>query len=247
MNNSMDNKKPIRKYYDSYVKYFPEKWEWRPYVGTPEEQSEWNKIYLATRARKSKSFYKNDDLSIPDFYSLERDAEQFELDYYEFTDTFGLKWEGRKGIYKLVGAPDYEGHLYYDSFDGEDVEISEYNDNDNPPDPDVYQCFDSSYHSRREWIDIKNIVAATYHYVVENHLFKDTYIDIAYGEGQHERIYEDHYRTFINALTKFNKLEILQNIFTAMDEHFEKLKNSDREDERAYWPGMKANEYFQMN
>ena len=32
-----------------------------------------------------------------------------------------------------------------------------------------------------------------------------------------------------------------------MDEHFEKLKNSDREDERAYWPGMKANEYFQVN
>ena len=129
----MDNKKPIRKYYDSYVKYFPEKWEWRPYVGTPEEQTEWNEIYLATRARKSKSLYKNDDLNPPDFYSLERDAEQFGLDRYEFTDTFGLKWDGRKGVYKLVGAPDYEGHLYYDSStgeDGEDVEISDYNDND---------------------------------------------------------------------------------------------------------------------
>lgn len=247
----MDDKKPIRKYYDSYVKYFPEKWEWRPYVGTPEEQTEWNEIYLATRARKSKSLYKNDDLNPPDFYSLERDAEQFGLDQYEFTDTFGLKWEGRKGVYKLVGAPDYEGHLYYDSStgeDGEDVEISDYNDNDNPPDPDVYQCFvDGSYRSRREWIDIKNLVTATYHYVVENHLFKDTYIDLAYGEGQHERIYEDHYKTFISALTKFNKLEILQNVFTTMDEHFEKLKNSDREDEKAYWPGMKANEYFQVN
>ena len=32
-----------------------------------------------------------------------------------------------------------------------------------------------------------------------------------------------------------------------MDEHFEKLKNSDRKDERAYWPGMTAAEYFQMN
>ena len=71
--------------------------------------------------------------------------------------------------------------------------------------------------------------------------------DLVYDEGWRERIYEEHYKTFINALIKFNKKEILQSIFTTMDEHFEKLKNSDREDERAYWPGMKANEYFQVN
>lgn len=244
----MDDKKPIRKYYNSYVKYFPEKWEWRPYVGSIEEQEKWNKTYLATRARRwTNSCHENNDLNPPDFYSLERDAEQFGLNSYEFTDTFGLKWIGRKGTHKYVGAPDYEGHLYYDSInDDNEAEISEiYSEFENPPESDVYQFFEGF--SSNEWIDIKNLTAATYHYVVENHLFKDTYIDLIYDEGQHERIYEEHYKTFINALIKFNKLEILQRLFTAMDEHFEKLKNSDREDERAYWPGMKANEYFQVN
>lgn len=244
---SRDDRKHIRRYYNNYVKYFPEKWQWSPYISSSiEEQEKWNKTYLATRARRSNSVYKNNDLNPPDFYSLERDAEQFGLHEYEFTDTFGLKWVGHKGTHKYVGAPDYEGHLYYDGIDDEDAEISEiYSEFENPPESDVYQLFVGL--SRNEWIDIKNLVAATYHYVVENHLFKDTYIDLDYGEGQHERIYEEYYRTFINALTKFNKLEILQSIFTKMDEHFEKLKNSDREDERAYWPGMKANEYFQMN
>lgn len=238
----------IRRYYNNYVKYFPEKWQWSPYISSSiEEQEKWNKTYLATRARRSNSVYKNNDLNPPDFYSLERDAEQFGLHEYEFTDTFGLKWVGHKGTHEYVGASDYEGHLYYDSIDCEDeAEISEiYSEFENPPESDVYQLFEGS--SRNEWIDIKNLVAATYHYVVENHLFKDTYIDLAYGEGQHERIYEEHYKTFVNALIKFNKLEILQRLFTMMDEHFEKLKNSDRKDERAYWPGMTAAEYFQMN
>lgn len=245
---SRDDRKHIRRYYNNYVKYFPEQWQWSPYISSSiEEQEKWNKTYLATRARRSNSVYKNNDLNPPDFYSLERDAEQFGLHEYEFTDTFGLKWVGHKGTHKYVGAPDYEGHLYYDSIDCEnEAEISEiYSEFENPPESDVYQLFEGS--SKNEWIDIKNLVAVTYHYVVENHLFKDTYIDLAYGEGQHERIYEEHYRTFIIALIKFNKLEILQRLFTAMDEHFEKLKNSDREDERAYWPGMTAAEYFQVN
>lgn len=245
---SREVRKYIRRYYNNYVKYFPEKWQWSPYISSSiEEQEKWNKTYLATRARRSNSVYKNNDLNPPDFYSLERDAEQFGLHEYEFTDTFGLKWVGHKGTHEYVGAPDYEGHLYYDSIDCEDeAEISEiYSEFENPPESDVYQLFEGS--SRNEWIDIKNLVAATYHYVVENHLFKDTYIDLAYGEGQHERIYEEHYKAFVNALIKFNKLEILQRLFTMMDEHFEKLKNSDRKDERAYWPGMTAAEYFQMN
>ena len=28
----------IRRYYNNYVKYFTEKWEWRPYVESIEEQ-----------------------------------------------------------------------------------------------------------------------------------------------------------------------------------------------------------------
>lgn len=244
---SRDNRKHIRRYYNNYVKYFPEKWEWRPYTGSIEEQTEWNKTYMATRARRSNSIYKNSDLNPPDFYSLERDAEQFGLHEYEFTDTFGLKWVGHKGTHAYAGAPDYEGHLYYDSIDEYDeVEISEiYSEFENPPESDVYQLFVSS--SRNEWIDIKNLVTATYHYVVENHLFKDTYIDLAYGEGWHERIYEEHYKDFIDALKKFNKEVVLQRLLAAMDEHFEKLKNSEREDEREYWPGMTAAEYFQVN
>ena len=152
---------------------------------------------MATRARRSNSIYKNNDLNPPDFYSLERDAEQFGLHEYEFTDTFGLKWIGHKGTHKYVGAPDYEGHLYYDSIDCEDeAEISEiYSEFENPPESDVYQLFEGA--SRNEWIDIKNLVAATYHYVVENHLFKDTYIDLFYEDGHLERIYEEYYRTFI--------------------------------------------------
>jgi hypothetical protein len=72
------NGKTIREYVDDYIKYYPEKWSWS--LKNSIEQSE---RYMETRARKSKDL-------LPDFYSIERDAAQFELSYVEWTDFFGL-------------------------------------------------------------------------------------------------------------------------------------------------------------
>ncbi|MBE5834108.1 MAG: hypothetical protein E7309_05680 [Butyrivibrio sp.] len=70
------NGKTIREYVDDYIKYYPEKWSWS--LKNSLEQSE---RYMETRARKSKDFYDTNNDLLPDFYSIERDAAQFELSY----------------------------------------------------------------------------------------------------------------------------------------------------------------------
>ena len=109
----------VREYVDDYIKYYPERWRWE--LKNCNDQAE---LYMSTRARRCKEVNKNNDL-LPDFYSIERDAAQFELSHIEWTDFFGLTWIGKKGLHAYVGAPDYKGSLYYYCYD-EDYEESGY-------------------------------------------------------------------------------------------------------------------------
>ena len=72
-----------------------------------------NELYLKTRARRCKRYDGTNYDLLPDFSSIERDAAQFGLNHVEWTDFFGLVWEGKKGVSALAGAPDYKGSLYY--------------------------------------------------------------------------------------------------------------------------------------
>ena len=145
--------KAIREYVDNYVKYYPERWSWS-LKNTPEQ----NEIFMRTRARRMEHSGENKDL-LPDFYSIERDAAQFELCHVEWTDFFGLTWEGKKGRHALAGAPDYRGSLYYytyeDSSDEGYYRVSEYYDayKKQPP-SDVYTR--TEWNGISHWIDTAN-------------------------------------------------------------------------------------------
>lgn len=241
----------IRTYFNKYNRYNPNKWIWRPYIYVYscsfEEQNEWNELYLKFRARRNVR-----DKTIPDFTSIEKDAEQFGKREVTFTDIFGLKWTGKKGAEEEVGEPDYEGHLYYwdeDEDDEENASISDYDNYNNPPDPQVYHKFKVGHPRwRDEYIDIVNIDDIEYHYYVENHLFKDSRIRIHYkGEPEDTwlSIFDCHdFVEFVFALKKFGKDDLLKKLYSQVDKHFEGLKNSEREDEREYWPGCTAEEFF---
>lgn len=239
----------VRMYFNKYTRYNSNKWVWQPYIYAHncsfEEQREWNDLYLRCRGRRNSK-----DKVIPDFTSIEKDADQFDKREVTFTDIFGLKWTGRKGAEEEVGEPDYEGHLYYwDEDDEEDASISDYDNYDNPPDPQVYHKFKvGSPRWRDEYIDIANIDDIEYYYYIENHLFKDSRIGIYYkGEPEDTwlSIFDCHdFVEFVFALKKFGKDDLLKKLYSQVDKHFEGLKNSEREDEREYWPGCTAEEFF---
>ena len=240
----------VRKYFDRYTKYDPNKWVWSP----GENSSEWNDHYMETRARR----YPEEDLNPPDFYSAERDAEQFGFSEVTISDIFDLKWKGRKGCNVEIGPPDYEGHLYYydkdDEYDEPLVEY-DYDSNSHQPPADTFVMFDRGYPKfRKEWIDIANITDVSYTWFKDNHLFKDTGIHWAYGnkvDKDNDPDYYsntmyggDNYAKFIKTLRKFGKDDLAQKILDEMNVHFEALKNSDREEERHFYPGKTAEEYF---
>ena len=233
----------IREYFEDYVKYFPDKWSW-DLKSSPEQ----HEIYMHTRARRSKgNSYENSDL-LPDFYSIERDAGQFGLEHVEWTDFFGLTWIGEKGVLAYAGAPNYEGNLYYrhkdedDGYDEYGFCVSyDYDAYDNQPPADTY----TRIHLRGicHWIDTANVVDISYKYFVENHLFKDTHIDLMYEEGGILTVYSE-YQELIKGLMKHGKEDLVKKVFTSMNEHFIKLRDSDREDERKFYPGKTAEEMF---
>ena len=95
----------VRMYFNKYNRYNSNKWVWQPYIYAHncsfEEQREWNDLYLRSRGRRN-----GKDKVIPDFTSIEKDADQFDKREVTFTDIFGLKWSGRKGAEEEVGEPD---------------------------------------------------------------------------------------------------------------------------------------------
>jgi len=229
----------IREYVDDYVRYYPEKWRWKLKY-SPDQ----NALYLRTRARRSKSYYKNEDL-LPDFYSIERDADQFDLCDVEWTDFFGLVWKGEKGVHAYAGAPDYKGSLYYYNYDEEYDEnylvSEEYDAYDHQPPADTYTRVPQG--GVNHWIDTVHVVDVRYKYVVENHLFKDTHIDLIYEDDEVITVYSE-YSDLIDGLLKHGKKDLADKIFKTMNEHFGKLRDSDREEEREYYPGKTAEEMF---
>lgn len=236
----MQKGRVIREYVDDYVEYFPERWRWRL-----KNSNEQNTRYLKTRARRSKGIYQNNDL-LPDFYSIERDAAQFGLCSVEWTDFFGLTWEGEKGMNAYVGAPDYKGSLYYydpdDEYDEPGYRISEcYDAYEHQPPIDSYTRV--TWRGVHRWIDTKNVVDVKYSYIVENHLFKDTHIDLIYKDGEKLTVYSD-YTDLINGLLRHGKKSLVEKVFKTMNEHFIKLRDSDREEERQFYPGKTAEEMF---
>ena len=234
------NKRVIREYVDDYVEYFPERWRWC--LKNSYEQKE---RYLETRARRSRDIYQNNDL-LPDFYSIERDAARFGLRSVEWTDFFGLTWEGEKGVHAYVGAPNYKGSLYYydpdDEYDEPEYKISEYYDSyEHQPPQDSYTRITCGGVNR--WVDTKNVVDISYSYIVDNHLFKDTHIDLIYKDGEKLTVHSE-YADLINGLLRHGKMVLVKKIFKSMNEHFIKLRDSEREEEREFYPGKTAEEIF---
>jgi hypothetical protein len=165
----------IRRYFNDYYKWFPEKWSWK--LKDIEGNSQ---KYMKYRARKC-SAYKDNDL-YPFFDSIEKDANQFDMKNVEFTDIFGIVWCGKKGIHRSVGDADYDQHLYYipnedEYYEEGEVEVSdEWTQNKLPEGFDKNGCYD--------YIDIKNIKNLEYHWILENHLFKDSSVTITYDDTE---------------------------------------------------------------
>lgn len=238
----------IRRYFNDYYKWFPEKWSWK--LKDIEGNSQ---KYMKYRARKC-SAYKDNDL-YPFFDSIEKDANQFDMKNVEFTDIFGIVWCGKKGIHRSVGDADYDQHLYYipnedEYYEEGEVEVSdEWTQNKLPEGFDKNGCYD--------YIDIKNIKNLEYHWILENHLFKDSSVTITYDDTElkkdkrsydyknNKEIYEVY--SIIDlaiSLIKFNKTELYDKLCKEVDKHFLALKNSKHNDEIAFWPKMTADEYF---
>lgn len=206
------------------------------------DSDEQREIYMRTRARKSKDYSgKNYDL-LPDFYSIERDAQQFDLMHVEWTDFFGLTWVGTKGVHAYAGAPDYEGSLYYYNYDEDSYCVSsEYNAYDNQPPEDIYTRI--KLRGVNHWIDTADVVYIKYKYIVDNHLFKDTRIDLAYIDGETVTVFSE-YEELLKGLMKHGKDNLVKEVLNTMNEHFIKLRDSDREEEREFFPGKTAEEMF---
>lgn len=240
--NRGDKRMEVREYVDDYSKYYPERWRWEL-----KNTNDQNKLFMRTRARRSKDCLsgRNMDL-LPDFYSIERDAAQFGIREVEWTDFFGLVWKGRKGVFAMAGAPNYQGSLYYydkeESWDDDGYSVSDQFDAyKNQPPEEVYTKI-----IRRgvtHWIDTAHVVDTNYKYVVNNHLFKDTYVELIYEDGEIINVYGD-YKELIIGLLKCRKEEIVKKILKSMNEHFIKLRDSDREELRKFYPGKTAEEMF---
>jgi len=231
----------VREYVDDYYKYYQDRWSWE--LKNTTEQHE---LYMRTRARRSSKYDGHNRDLLPDFYSIERDAAQFGYSHVEWTDFFGLVWEGKRGVLARAGAPDYQGSLYYydsDAFcDDEGFCVSDsYDAYDNQPPEDTYTRIEHRGISR--WIDTANVVEIKYKYIVNNHLFKDTQIQLRYEDGKTVMVYDD-YHDIISGLLRHGKEELVKNVFITMNEHFLKLRDSDREEEREYYPGKTAEEMF---
>ena len=180
------------------------------------------------------------------FSSIERDAAQFGLNLVEWTDFFGLVWQGKKGVHEYVGAPNYEGSLYYYDSDEEYGDpgycvSDEYDGYHNQPPVEIFTRV--KQRGVNHWVDTANVVDVRYKYIVENHLFKDTHIDLIYEDGGTNTVYSE-YKELIHGLLQHGKEELVKKIFDTMDEHFAKLRDSKREEERKFYPGKTAEELF---
>lgn len=249
----MDNNNKIRLYFQNYVKWYPEEWRWDL------ADNESRKLYMQFRARRSTGYRDND--KGPFFSSIEKDANQFGMREVEFTDIFGIKWKGSKGVHHYAGDADYDVHMYYYDPEDDDDEAEPCVSYEVTADkiPDGYA--EIRQNGVKEFIDAEDIVDIEYRYIVENHLFKDSHVIVSYGDPipSRETWDDDFVKTsnvnvwdihgIAKALKKF-KPALYEKFLTQVDEHFKKLQESDREEEREFAPTnadgkyLTAAEYF---
>ena len=74
-------------------------------------------------------------------------------------------------------------------------------------------------------------------------MFKDTYVELIYEDGEIINVYDD-YKELITGLLKCGKDELVKKILKSMNEHFIKLRDSDRDEIREFYPGKTAEEMF---
>lgn len=160
---------------------------------------------------------------------------------------FGLVWEGKKGIIAAAGASDFKGSLYYynpndDYADEEGYCISdEYDAYGSQPPTETYTML--TFGGVDHWIDTANVKDGTYKYVVDNHLFKDTHIELLYEDNEKIYVFDD-YKNLITGLLNCGNEKLVKKILKSMNEHFIKLRDSDREEIREFYPGETAEEMF---
>lgn len=145
-----------------------------------------------------------------------------------------------------AGAPNYQGSLYYYDPEERDEEpyISDlYDAYSNQPPKDTYTRVE--YRGIKRWVDTAHVCDIKYKYIVNNHLFKDTHIELIYEDGEIITIYGDSgYHDIIAALRRHGKDELVSKVLRDMNEHFIKLRDSENDDIRAYYPGKTAEEMF---
>lgn len=244
--------KAIRRYFQDYTKYFPEEWDWEL-----SQDDESRKRYMQFRARKG-TLHSDKDL-VPFFDSVEKDANQFGLHRIGFTDFFGIKWVGKKGRFRYVGDADYDQHLYYpnpeepeDDADNRVCVSDEYTVSNPPKGFGLVER-----RGVKEWIDVENAIDLRYNYIVENHLFKDSFVVLSYDKPiANTDTYGDKCdseMTFdIHGIAKAlrdMKPELYKKLLDGVNEHFKKLQESERQEERDFAPEkdgkfLTAEEYF---
>ena len=174
MNKEREGQHSVKLYFQDYVKWFPERWEW----DIADEES--RKLYMEFRARRCTMSEDHD--KVPYFDSIEKDANQFDMREVEFTDIFGIRWKGKKGVHRYAGDADYAVHMYYWDPEEEDDEMSPCVSDEVTADK-IPEGYAEIYHNGvKEFIDAEDIVDFEYRYIVENHLFKDSYVVISYGD-----------------------------------------------------------------
>ena len=157
----------IRQYFQNYVKWFPEEWEWELADGNDNRE-----LYMRFRARKC-SHYRDCDKT-PYFDSIEKDANQFGRSHVEFIDIFGIRWVGQKGRHRYVGDSDYDQHMYYWDEDDDGYEEGEACVSDEVTASEVPQGYaELSHRGVKHYIYMDGVVDIEYRYIVENHLFKE--------------------------------------------------------------------------
>lgn len=229
----------VRLYFQDYCKWFPEEWRWE----FADEES--RKLYMKFRARKG-SMYRDVD-KMPFFESIERDANQFNFRCARFTDIFGIRWNGTKGNRRYVGDADYEQHMYY--YDVDDTGDDELDDDIRVSEcvtattmPDGYARL--NHYGVLEFVDVADVVDMNYTYVMESHLFKDSSVILSYKgplDGTEEfSDYRNVLRVWdiygIAAGLKEFKPDLYGKFLSQVDEHFQRLQHSDREEEREFAP-----------
>ena len=241
----------IKQYFQDYVKWFPEEWTWE----LADEES--RQLYMKFRARKA-SRYSDNDLH-PFFDSIEKDANQFGLDWVGFTDIFGIRWHGKKGRHRHVGDVDYEQHMYYWP-DKNDDDYDDFAECDNAcvsedvtaaKVPDGYAPL--HHHGTLYYILMDDVVDIDYRWILENHLFKDSSVVLSYKDPltKNSASYDDDGNIVrvwdiygIAAALKQFKPELYEKFLVQVDEHLKALQESKREEEREFAPVGKDGKFL---